>query len=331
MRIPHSDLTGGGNWFQDLAASLQIGAAVLATVTAVDGSVPREVGAKLVLDAQGTVRGTIGGGAGEAKVIQLAQQVWQTGDKQFVDVDLSGAPQRQVQGVCGGQMQVWVERWQGEAAIALITQICALLKAGQSVQLVTPIASNCSPYLLLLKDFPPADGMVEILQPPPTLLIVGAGHVGIQLATVAALIGFQVVVQDDRPEWANASRYPQASQIFVGSIASALAHLVDHPQLYAALVTRGYQYDLEALDQLLQRAIPCAYIGMIGSHKRVRQVYRAIAQGGMPTNKLHSIYAPIGLDIGALTPAEIAISISAELILVRRGGTGRSLSQLSQP
>ena len=331
MRILHSDLTGGSSWSQDLAASLQIGAAVLATVTAVHGSVPREVGAKLVLDAQGTVRGTIGGGAGEAKVIQLAQQVWQTGDKQFVDIDLSGAPQRQVQGVCGGQMQVWVERWQGEAAIALITQICALLKAGQSVQLVTPIASNCSPYLLSLKDSPPADGMVEILQPPPTLLIVGAGHVGIQLAAVADLIGFQVVVQDDRPEWANASRYPQASQIFTGSIASALAHLVDHPQLYAALVTRGYQYDLEALDQLLQRAIPCAYIGMIGSDKRVRQVYRAIAQGGMPTDKLHSIYAPIGLDIGALTPAEIAISISAELILVRRGGTGRSLSQLSQP
>ena len=331
MRIPHSDFTGGSNWYQDLATSLQIGAAVLATVTAVHGSVPREVGAKLVLDAQGTVRGTIGGGAGEAKVIQLAQQVWQTGDKQFVDIDLSGAPQRQVQGVCGGQMQVWVERWQGEAAIALITKICALLKAGQSVQLVTPIASNRSPYLLSLKDSPPADGMVEILQPPPTLLIVGAGHVGIQLAAVADLIGFQVVVQDDRPEWANASRYPQASQIFTGSIASALAHLVDYPQLYAALVTRGYQYDLEALDQLLQRAIPCAYIGMIGSDKRVRQVYRAIAQGGMPTDKLHSIYAPIGLDIGALTPAEIAISISAELILVRRGGTGRSLSQLSQP
>ena len=77
---------------------------------------PREVGAKLVLDAQGTVRGTIGGGAGEAKVIQLAQQVWQTGNKQFVDIDLSGAPQRQVQGVCGGQMQVWVERWLRSAA-----------------------------------------------------------------------------------------------------------------------------------------------------------------------------------------------------------------------
>lgn len=327
MRISYSDFTEGSNWYQDLAAALQVGAAVLATVTAVHGSVPQEVGAKLVLDALGTVRGTIGGGAGEAKVIQLAQQVLQTGGKQFVDIDLSGAPQRQVQGVCGGQMQVWVERWQGEAAIALITQICALLKAGQSIQLVTPIDSTRSPYLLSLKHSPPADGMVEILQPPPTLLIVGGGHVGMQLATVADLIGFQVVVQDDRPEWANASRYPQASQIFVGSIASALAHLVEHPQLYAALVTRGYQYDLEALEPLLQRPVPCAYIGMIGSHNRVRQVYRAIAQGGMPTDKLHSIHAPIGLDIGALTPAEIAISISAELILVRRGGTGRSLSQ----
>jgi len=81
------------------------------------------------------------------------------------------------------------------------------------------------------------------------------------------------------------------------------------------LVTRGYQYDLEALDLLLQRSSPCAYIGMIGSHRRVQQVYRAIAQRGIPAEKLRSIYAPIGLDIGALTPAEITVSISAELIL----------------
>lgn len=328
MRIPHNYSLGEMNWAGQLATALQTGTAVLATVTAVQGSVPREVGAKLVLDAQGNVFGTIGGGAGEAKVIQLAQQLLQTGDKQFVEIDLSGAPQREVQGVCGGWMQVWVERWQGEAAIALMTHVCTLLKLGQSVQLITPISDNRSPYLLPLTVTPPADELVEILQPPPTLLIVGAGHVGMQLATVADLIGFQVVVQDDRPEWANPTRYPQASQIFSTPIASALAHLADCTPLYAALVTRGYQYDLEALDLLLQRAIACTYIGMIGSHKRVRQVYRAIAQRGIATDKLHSIHAPIGLDIGALTPAEIAISISAELILVRRGGTGRSLSQM---
>ena len=320
------------DWVQHLATALKSGSAVLATVTATTGSVPREVGAKLVVDAQGNVFGTIGGGAGEAKVINLARQVLQTGVKQFVDVDLSGAPHRDaphrdVQGVCGGWMQVWVERWQGQEAIALITQICTLFKTGQSAQLVTPLTQDRSPYLAPAAATPLTATVVETLHPPPTLLIIGAGHVGIQLAIVADLIGFQVVVQDDRPEWANAIRYPQASQVFAAPLTAALIHLDLHPQLYAALVTRGYQYDLEALELLLQRSNPCAYIGMIGSHKRVQQVYRAIAQRGIPVEKLRSIYAPIGLDIGALTPAEIAVSISAELILVRRGGTGRSLSQ----
>jgi xanthine dehydrogenase accessory factor len=92
-------------------------------------------------------------------------------------------------------------------------------------------------------------------------------------------------------------------------------------------VTRGYTYDLAALHLLLQRPIPCQYIGMIGSEKRVRQVYGAIVQAGIASDMLATIYGPIGLDIGALTPEEIAVSIGAELILVQRGGTGRSLSE----
>lgn len=168
---------------------------------------------------------------------------------------------------------------------------------------------------------------VETLQPPPTLLIVGAGHVGIQLAKVAHLIGFQIAVQDDRPEWANAEYYPQASQILVAGIEAAIASLAHHQNLYTALVTRGYTYDLAALQSLLKHPIPCCYIGMIDSKKRVHQVYGAIAQAGIPKEKLAAIYGPIGLDIGALTPEEIAVSIGAELTMVRRGGTGRSLSE----
>jgi xanthine dehydrogenase accessory factor len=134
------------------------------------------------------------------------------------------------------------------------------------------------------------------------------------------------MVQDDRPEWANPDHYPQATQIFTASIRAAIAHLATNTQLYAALVTRGYQYDLEALQALLQRDQPCQYIGMIGSRKRVQQVYQALMNTGISKNQLQSIHAPIGLDIGALTPEEIAVSICAELILVRRGGTGFPLS-----
>ncbi|MCU0524028.1 MAG: XdhC family protein [Elainella sp. Prado103] len=317
--------------YQQLAAALERGAAVLATVMAVRGSVPREVGAKMVIDAAGQTFNTIGGGAGEAKVIRQALEVLQTGAKQFVEIDLTGSPQRQTEGVCGGKMQVWLERWQGAAAQRLVQQILQRLGSGQIVTLITPFASDRQPHLLPPNSLPlPAglteQGFTEQIQPPPSLLIIGAGHVGEQLAKVADLIGFQVIIQDDRPEWANPQRYPQATQILAEPIPKAIDRLAHYSQLYAALVTRGYQHDLAALQSLLQRIPPCQYLGMIGSEKRVRQVYQAIEQTGVAPEILRSIYAPIGLDIGALTPAEIAVSISAELILVRRGGTGQSLS-----
>jgi xanthine dehydrogenase accessory factor len=315
-------------FYQQLAQALERGPVAVATVIQVKGSVPREVGAKMIVNADGQILQTIGGGAGEAKVIHQAMVVLQTGVKQLVEIDLSGAPQRETHGICGGRMQVWLECWSGKAAIELVQQILDQLQTGRSVTLVTPFEPTKSPYLC--NDTVASVGLpafVEALQPPPTLLIVGAGHVGEQLAKMADFIGFQIVVQDDRPEWANRDRYPQANQIFVESIASAIAQLSTQTRLYTALVTRGYQHDLAALQALLNRAIPCQYIGMIGSEKRVRQVYQALINSGIAIEKLRSIYAPIGLDIGALTPAEIAVSICAELILVRRGGTGRSLSE----
>ncbi len=319
--------------FRHLARILPQQAAVLATVIATTGSVPREVGAKMVMDADGRIVGTVGGGAGEAKVMQQAQEVLAQGIKQRVTVDLSGnvAAQRPAEGICGGTMQVWLERWSGTGAIALLHTLLNALNTGQSTTLVTPLVLDQAPYLLPADAPHPPYAFVETLRPPSVLLIVGAGHCGEQLATVAYQIGFQVMVQDDRPEWANPQRYPQAAHIWHQPMADlvgegAIAH---HTQLYVALVTRGYPYDLDALQALLTRSIPCRYIGMIGSKKRVNQVFHTLQANGVAAETLAAIYAPIGLDIGALTPAEIAVSIAAELILVRRGGSGRSLSASS--
>ncbi|MBW4655543.1 MAG: XdhC family protein [Kaiparowitsia implicata GSE-PSE-MK54-09C] len=321
--------------FRHLVHILPQQAAVLATVIATTGSVPREVGAKMFVEADGRIVGTVGGGAGEAKVIQQAQAVLAQGVKQRVTVDLSGnmATQRPTEGICGGTMQVWLERWSGTGAIALLHTLLHTLDSGQSITLVTPLALDQAPYLLPADAPYPPHAFVETLYPPPVLLIIGAGHCGEQLATVAHQIGFQVMVQDDRPEWANPQRYPQAAHIWhqpiaalVGEGAIALAH---HTQLYVALVTRGYPYDLDALQALLTRSTPCRYIGMIGSKKRVNQVFHTLQASGVAAETLTQIYAPIGLDIGALTPAEIAVSIAAELILVRRGGSGRSLNASS--
>jgi len=289
---------------------------VLATVTRVQGSVPREVGAKMIV-CRDRIFGTIGGGAGEAKVIHQSRIVLETGQKQSVEIDLTGAPQRETQGICGGKMQVWLERWSGEAAISLVQSILHLLNSGQTTTLVTPLDEEF-PYLIHHTEFIP-NAFIETLQPLPTLLIIGAGHVGKQLAKVAHLIGFQIMVQDDRAEWANSQRYPDAAGILNGSIDQVVEQFSTHSNLYVALVTRGYQHDLAALECLLKCDITHAYIGMIGSEKRVRQVYQTLKKIGISESKLKGIYAPIGLEIGALTPEEIAVSIAAELISVRRG------------
>ncbi|WP_201322974.1 XdhC family protein [Pseudanabaena sp. lw0831] len=313
--------------YKELLSLLSQDAVVVATVISTKGSVPREIGAKMLITCDRCID-TIGGGAGEAKVISQAREVLQTGEKRRIEIDLTGSPKRQTEGVCGGWMEILLERWHGEAAIAIAQQILTELKLGRSLTLVTPF-SDAHPYLIKEKGErkKEKDGevFIEMLEPVPILLIVGAGHVGEQLAKVAHLIGFQIALQDDRPEWATPERYPQAPFIY-SHIDQALGELSNHPSLYVALVTRGYRYDLDALTALLNRDLPCAYIGMIGSERRVMQVYEQTKQMGISAAKLKSIYAPIGLDIGALTPAEIAVSIGAELIMLRRGGTGRSLS-----
>jgi xanthine dehydrogenase accessory factor len=151
--------------------------------------------------------------------------------------------------------------------------------------------------------------------------------VGEQLAKFAHLIGFEIAIQDDRTEFANAEKFPQANLIINQPINSFINDFATFSQLYIALVTRGYIYDLEALQILLNRAVPCKYIGMIGSEKRVKLVYQKLQEAGISPHLLKNIHAPIGLEIGALTPEEIAVSICAELILVRRGGTGKPMSE----
>jgi xanthine dehydrogenase accessory factor len=160
------------------------------------------------------------------------------------------------------------------------------------------------------------DVHIDPLEPDPHLYVLGAGHVGFHLARMAASAGFRLHVIDDRVKFANEERFPGA-EVIVEPIPDWL-HRVELPaSAYVVVVTRGHQHDLDAMRALAAREL--RYLGLIGSRAKVARIYEALVAEGMPAECLERVHAPIGLDIGAVTPAEIAVSILAQLIAVRRG------------
>ena len=161
------------------------------------------------------------------------------------------------------------------------------------------------------------DVYIEPIEPSPELYIVGAGHVGFHLARVAAEVGFRVHVVDDREKFANRERFPNAAEIVVEDIPSWLIRTKLPAHAYVVIVTRGHTNDLDALRALAVKNL--RYLGLIGSRAKVARIYDQLRAEAMPSEALGQVHAPIGLDIGAVTPQEIAVSILAELIAVKHG------------
>ena len=161
------------------------------------------------------------------------------------------------------------------------------------------------------------DVYIEPIEPSPELYVIGAGHVGFYLARVAHEVGFRVHVVDDREKFANRERFPDAVEVVVDDIPAWIARAQLPPHAYAVIVTRGHTNDLEALRALAP--LELRYLGLIGSRAKVARIYDALVADQMPPDTLKHVHAPIGLDIGAVTPQEIAVSILAELIAVKHG------------
>src|SRR5882724_678009 len=161
------------------------------------------------------------------------------------------------------------------------------------------------------------DVYIEPIEPSPELYIIGAGHVGFHLARIAEEVGFRVHVADDREKFANAERFPTATEIVVDDIPSWIARASIPAHAYVVIVTRGHTNDLEALRALAPRDL--RYLGLIGSRAKVARIYDELTAHDMSKELLSRVHAPIGLDIGAVTPQEIAVSILAELIAVKHG------------
>lgn len=179
---------------------------------------------------------------------------------------------------------------------------------------------------------------VEVQVQPPHLIIVGAGHIAVPLASVAKLADFQVTVIDDRPQYANEARFPSADRVIAGPFRESINELRPYAphdasvklpfdnHTYMVLVTRGHQYDIDSLLEVIDD--PLAYIGMIGSQRRIRAVFELLeSERGIPSETFDRVYAPIGIDIGARTPAEIAVCIMGEIINVMRAGPALSMSE----
>lgn len=175
---------------------------------------------------------------------------------------------------------------------------------------------------------------VEVQARPPHLIIAGAGHIAIPLASIAKTCDFLVTVIDDRPQYAHASRFPSADNVVAGPFRPTLVELRQDREAfdsdtYIVLVTRGHQHDIDCLLEVLDD--PLAYLGMIGSQRRIRAVFELLEEEqDIPASKFDRVRAPIGIDIGAITPAEIAVCIMAEIICVLRDGPLPGLSEQIQ-
>jgi xanthine dehydrogenase accessory factor len=165
----------------------------------------------------------------------------------------------------------------------------------------------------------------EVMPAPPRLIVVGAGHIALPLVRMAKVLDFHVTVIDDRLLFANRERFPDADEVLVGDMAQMLKEMTITPSFYIVLITRGHKYDEPCLREIIHSN--AKYIGLIGSRRRLKACFQRFRDEEKIAEELiQRVYAPIGLDIATETPAEIALSILAEVVKVRRGGKAASLS-----
>lgn len=169
---------------------------------------------------------------------------------------------------------------------------------------------------------------VEPVTPTPQLYLFGAGHVAHGLYKVARLAGFDVTVIDDRDAYANRERFPEARDIYAQDFEQTCAQLAPNDSSFIVIVTRGHADDMRILRWILRNDVPCRYLGMIGSERKFLKIVKALEAEGIDRERFNRVRSPVGLDIGAITPEEIAVSVVAEMIALRRN-TAAALPHLA--
>lgn len=253
-------------YVSDLEASGEGG--VLCTIIESHGSTPRHTGSKILLYPDGKFVGSVGGGEIESRIIAEAKEAFTTGKSKILSYSLV-KPQEGDPGICGGQVEVYVE-----------------------------------PIL-----------------PKPKMIIIGAGHVGKALAHLAKWLDYNVLVSDDRSEFCTPEMVPDANGYYPIPMAEIPSQIKINSQTYIVLTTRGSQIDVDGLEPLLKT--DAAYIGIIGSKRRWALTRKTLIERGVPEEMLKRVHSPIGIELNAETPEQIAVSIMAEVMMVQYHGTGQ--------
>ncbi len=336
--------------------------AVLATVVRTKGSTPQKPGAKLLVRKDGTGVGTLGGGCVEGDIWYAAKEILRRkGGPEFKDYFLNEEIAARDGLVCGGTMYFFIEPlWEPGEFLPFGREMMGAYESGNPVSVAMVVKSDsgrgvAGAKLLLREDGstqgslgdPGLDGLaleaarrvadlgtnehlmtedgtelyVEGFTTPPTLVLMGGGHVAKATYDLAVLLRYRIYVVDDRPEFANPERFPGAEDtVVVPDYARGLDQVPINANTFIVIATRGHWFDDLALEAAIRT--PAKYVGLMGSTRKTILIYQRLAGLGIPVEKLRQVHAPIGLDIGALTPEEIAVSIMSEIVMFRHGASG---------
>lgn len=335
--------------WKDLASTLENENGVaLCTIIERRGSVPREIGARMLVRKDGSIIGTIGGGIGEHEVIKAAQETIEKKQSCLLDFSLAGEQGLDSAAICGGHFTVFISYWSKADDCTLATAVAITLQGGKAHYLIeslppeksdkmerglldpegrkvtgTPFAPSIVPVTDTSRTGKTTTSVKQVsidnkefllseITLPPQMVIFGGGHLALPLAEMASWCRFSVTVVDDRSEFSDPKRFPTADKVVTAPMEAILELYTPGPSTYLVLITREHKHDYILLKQLL--GTEYAYLGMIGSRRRTKQVKQRLIDEGFNNDEIKQLYSPIGLSIGAQTPAEISISIMAEII-----------------
>jgi xanthine dehydrogenase accessory factor len=320
-------------------------AVAIATVVQTWGSAPRGVGSKMAMTADNRISGSVSGGCVEGAVFEAGLQVLETGTPQLLHFGVADETAWEVGLACGGTIEVFVEKLTPEL-LAFWQEVAAHEEAGASCTVISGTATLLGKKWMLTaggKRFNdeleyqivwaalqnvlergqthrrPASDLessfelfVEVIEPAPQLIVIGGGHIAIALTQLAAIIGYKTVVIDPRSAFASAKRFPHVNQLIPKWPSEALSEITFSRNTAVAALTHDPKIDDKALIAAIQSN--AFYVGALGSKNTHAQRVARLTEAGLSDDAIHNMHAPIGLDIGAKTPEEIALAVMAEIV-----------------